>query len=121
MGFEQLAELKKQLTKEAAQQAGAAQRRPKDTGGSKAKPAANARPAANAKPAANARPEANAKPAANAKTAAKARLAAVDPVVLVIGKLQKRFPAAFPKSPAPKIPLKVGILEDVLAHADQLG
>jgi ProP effector len=85
MGFEQLAELKKQLTKESAQQAGAARRRPKDTGGSKA------------------------------------RQAPVDPVVLVIGKLQKRFPATFPKSPAPKIPLKVGILEDVLAHVDQLG
>ena len=44
----------------------------------------------------------------------------VDPVVHAIGKLQKRFPAAFPKNPAPKIPLKIGIFEDLLGHADEL-
>ncbi|MFC0698503.1 ProQ/FinO family protein [Paraburkholderia humisilvae] len=44
----------------------------------------------------------------------------VDPVVHAIGKLQKRFPAAFPKKPAPKLPLKIGILEDLLPHAQEL-
>ena len=45
----------------------------------------------------------------------------VDPVVLIIGKLQKKFPLAFPKSPAPKLPLKIGIHKDILEQADQLG
>jgi len=44
----------------------------------------------------------------------------VDPVVRVIGKLQKRFPLAFPKNPAPKVPLKVGIFNDLLAHVNEL-
>jgi ProP effector len=44
----------------------------------------------------------------------------VDPVVKSIGRLQKRFPIAFPKNPAPKLPLKVGIFEDLVAHAREL-
>jgi len=44
----------------------------------------------------------------------------VDPVVHTIGKLQKRFPKAFPKNPAPKVPLKIGIFEDLLTHAKEL-
>jgi ProP effector len=44
----------------------------------------------------------------------------VDPVVKSIGRLQKRFPIAFPKNPAPKLPLKVGIFEDLVAHAKEL-
>ncbi|WP_207002284.1 ProQ/FinO family protein [Trinickia mobilis] len=51
-------------------------------------------------------------PPANSKT--------VDPVVRTIGKLQKRFPDAFPKNPAPKVPLKVGIFDDLLIHATEL-
>jgi ProP effector len=45
----------------------------------------------------------------------------VDPVVRTIGKLQKRFPRAFPKNPAPKVPLKIGIFEDLMVHATELG
>jgi ProP effector len=44
----------------------------------------------------------------------------VDPVVLVIAKIQKRFPHAFPRNPTPKVPLKVGIFEDLLKHAQEL-
>jgi ProP effector len=44
----------------------------------------------------------------------------VDPVVKSIGRLQKRFPNAFPKNPAPKLPLKVGIFEDLVVHAKEL-
>jgi ProP effector len=44
-----------------------------------------------------------------------------DPVVLTIAKLQKRFPQAFPRNPAPKMPLKVGILEDLVHRAQELG
>src|SRR5690606_40649365 len=35
-----------------------------------------------------------------------------DPAVEAIWRLQKRFPLAFPVSPAPKVPLKEGILQD---------
>ena len=98
MGFEQLAELKRQLAREA-----------KSAKRQAASPQA-------AKPARPARP---AQPGIKGQVAAKP--AAVDPVVRVIGKLQKRFPAAFPKNPAPKVPLKVGILADLLAHAGELG
>lgn len=41
----------------------------------------------------------------------------VDPVVRNIGKLQQRFPLAFPKNPAPKVPLKIGIFADLQAQA----
>lgn len=45
----------------------------------------------------------------------------VDPLVLVIGMLQKKFPLAFPKKPASKVPLKIGIHRDILEQAEQLG
>jgi ProP effector len=44
-----------------------------------------------------------------------------DPVLRAIAALQKHFPKAFPRKPAVKLPLKVGILEDVLAHAQEIG
>ncbi|OAI04403.1 ProQ/FinO family protein [Methylomonas methanica] len=44
-----------------------------------------------------------------------------DALVAIIGLLQKKFPLAFPKKPAAKLPLKIGIHKDILAHADQLG
>lgn len=45
----------------------------------------------------------------------------VDPVVHTIGKLQKQFPKAFPKNPAPKLPMKIGIHRDLLEQSEQLG
>ncbi len=45
----------------------------------------------------------------------------VDPVVQTIGQLQKHFPIAFPKKPAPKVPLKIGIHRDLLERSDRLG
>lgn len=44
----------------------------------------------------------------------------VEPVVITIGQLQKRFPLAFPKNPAPKSPLKLGISKDLIAQAETL-
>lgn len=41
----------------------------------------------------------------------------VDPIVLTIGRLQKLFPKAFPKNPAPKVPLKIGVHQDLLAQS----
>ncbi|MGT2509496.1 ProQ/FinO family protein [Cupriavidus basilensis] len=38
-----------------------------------------------------------------------------------IVKLQKRFPQTFPKNPAPKVSLKIGIFEDLVPHAQGLG
>jgi ProP effector len=49
------------------------------------------------------------------------RAVTVDPVVIIIGQLQKKFPLAFPKKPAPKVPLKIGIHKDLLGQVDQLG
>ncbi|QCP53246.1 prop effector [Trinickia violacea] len=91
MGFEQLAVLKQQLTKEAKE----------------AKRQA-------------AKPLRLAQPAESKATGRGPKNGAVDPVLRAIGKLQKRFPAAFPKNPAPKVPLKIGILTDLLTHAGEL-
>lgn len=103
MGFEQLAELKKQLAKQAKAKPAARAPKVAPVAESKTAPKQGPRPEAKARRAA---PPVNAKP--------------VDPVVRTIGKLQKRFPNAFPKNPAPKLPLKVGIFEDLAAHATEL-
>nr|WP_315593969.1 ProQ/FinO family protein [uncultured Cupriavidus sp.] len=92
MGFEQLAALKAKMAEQAKSASQAKKPRP--------------RPAPAAKRAAPATPATPSTP--------------VDPVVRNIGKLQKRFPQAFPKNPAPKLPLKIGIFEDLLAHAKDL-
>jgi ProP effector len=112
MGFEQLAELKKQLAAARAEAAPAA--KPGAKPARKPSPPRRAAPAPkpDAKPAADARPVADARPAADARP--------VDPVVKSIGRLQKRFPNVFPKNPAPKLPLKVGIFEDLVVHAKEL-
>jgi ProP effector len=44
-----------------------------------------------------------------------------DPAVEAIWLLQKHFPLAFPVSPAPKVPLKEGILKDAEQHLELLG
>ncbi|WP_124313985.1 ProQ/FinO family protein [Pseudomonas chlororaphis] len=44
-----------------------------------------------------------------------------DPAIEAIWRLQKIFPRAFPKSPAPKVPLKVGIYQDAAQHLERLG
>jgi ProP effector len=104
MGFEQLAALKQQLTKQAKQAKEA--KEAKEAKDGKRRAAKSIRPAQ----------------PAESKTSrrAGAKNDTVDPVLRAIGKLQKRFPAAFPKNPAPKVPLKIGILADLLA-AGELG
>ncbi|VCU71861.1 ProP effector [Pigmentiphaga humi] len=42
---------------------------------------------------------------------------AVDPVVVAISRLQRHFPGVFPKHPAPKLPLKIGIFDDLKQNA----
>ncbi|CAB3780212.1 RNA chaperone ProQ [Paraburkholderia ultramafica] len=124
MGFEQLAELKKQL---AAARAGAA---PAAKSGGKPASKADSKPASKADSKAASRPDARparkpaqpnrAAPAAAAQAKPAVDAKPVDPVVKSIGRLQKRFPIAFPKNPAPKLPLKVGIFEDLVVHAKEL-
>jgi ProP effector len=93
MGFEQLAALKEQLAKQAKAAPPAKTHR--------APPKASPRPAKPVNPAKPTKP--------------------VDPVLQAIAKLQKRFPATFPKNPAPKVPLKIGIFKDLLPQAQDLG
>jgi ProP effector len=44
-----------------------------------------------------------------------------DPAVEAFWPLQKHFPLAFPVNPAPKVPLKEGILKDAEQHLELLG
>lgn len=44
-----------------------------------------------------------------------------DPALEAIWRLQRHFPLAFPVNPAPKAPLKEGILKDAEQHLEQLG
>ncbi|KZL39458.1 ProQ activator of osmoprotectant transporter prop [Pseudomonas syringae pv. syringae] len=57
----------------------------------------------------------------NRKPAAKAKPRNQDPAVDAIWPLQKHFPLAFPVNPAPKVPLKEGILGDAEQHLELLG
>jgi ProP effector len=131
MGFEQLAVLKQQFEKE--KQAKRAQSKPagkpahKPASKDASKPASNpaSKPASapvSSKPAAKPPrpPSRPPRPAARPAAPVAVRSKPVDPVVLTIGKLQKRFPKAFPKNPSPKVPLKIGIFEDLLAHATEM-
>lgn len=125
MGFEQLAALKAQLTKEAKlkkQHEQAPDKPAADKPAAKPGPKHGPRPGPKQGAAPSAKGDRRARaarPSGNARPGEKAG-PPVDPVVRVIGKLQKRFPAAFPKNPAPKVPLKVGILADLIAQASEL-
>ncbi|WP_415755531.1 ProQ/FinO family protein [Pseudomonas leptonychotis] len=55
------------------------------------------------------------------KPSPQTKLREQDPAVEVIWLLQKHFPLAFPVSPAPKAPLKEGILKDAEQHLELLG
>lgn len=140
MGFEQLAELKKQLAAAARAEAAPAAKQGAKSGARPSRPGVSAgnQPKQGARPAAKAGAQQGARPArkpapprgeaqaqaadASAKPAQARPVDAkpVDPVVKSIGRLQKRFPVAFPKNPAPKLPLKVGIFEDLVVHAKEL-
>ncbi|MGE8360334.1 ProQ/FinO family protein [Pseudomonas sp.] len=54
-------------------------------------------------------------------SAPKAKPQEQDPGVEAIWRLQKHFPLAFPVNPAPKVPLKEGILKDAEQHLALLG
>jgi ProP effector len=55
------------------------------------------------------------------KAPPKAKPREQDPAIEAIWRLQKHFPLAFPVNPAPKVPLKEGILKDAEQHLELLG
>jgi ProP effector len=57
----------------------------------------------------------------NRKPSPPAKSRTQDPTVEAIWPLQKHFPLAFPVNPAPKVPLKEGILKDAEQHLELLG
>lgn len=115
MGFEQLAELRAQLAAKAKQERNA--KRPATQPDAGAKPKSGDRPARGAKSGIGGK----APSGSHAKPASAKPSTPVDPVIVAIGKLQRRFPLAFPKNPAPKVPLKVGIWDDLAREAQAVG
>jgi ProP effector len=55
------------------------------------------------------------------KPTPRTKLREQDPAREAIWPLQKHFPSAFPVNPAPKVPLKEGILKDAEQHLEMLG
>ncbi|KQM51491.1 ProQ activator of osmoprotectant transporter prop [Pseudomonas sp. Leaf15] len=55
------------------------------------------------------------------KSSSQAKPRIKDPAVEAIWPLQKHFPLAFPVNPAPKAPLREGILKDAEQHLELLG
>ena len=55
------------------------------------------------------------------KSSRQAKPRDLDPAVEAIWPLQKHFPLAFPVNPAPKVPLKEGILKDAEQQLELLG
>lgn len=112
MGLEQLAAIRELLLKQAPEEAASKKKtaRPAGNDAGARKPAA--RPSDDA---AAARKKPARSPAGERREAP-----AVDPVLIAISRLQRQFPKAFPKKPAPKVPLKLGVLEDLVQHAKTL-
>jgi ProP effector len=120
MGFEQLAALKEQLARQAKEARGntddkpargnpddkAARGNPDDKAARQRTPAAEGRkrpqpPQRKARPAPPVTPDL--------------------PLGAAIGRLQRRYPLAFPRQDSPKVPLKIGVLKDLQPHASALG
>ncbi|MBP0632821.1 ProQ/FinO family protein [Cupriavidus sp. AcVe19-1a] len=113
MGFEQLAALKAKLVEQAkAEKAAQSAKRNKSTNGTKGANGGKGPDGAKGNKGNKGNKPSRVRDAAPEKP--------VDPVVLAISRLQKRFPAVFPKNPAPKVPLKVGIFQDLVQHAQEL-
>ena len=135
MGFEQLAALRDQLAAERAAREGhnsASQTKPaKAAKNDEARPRGpkpaqarsqddrpegkprRAQDGARNKPQGQKRPAPQARPQQQPETPR-------DPLLVAIGRLQHAFPKTFPKKPAPRVPLKLGIVEDLYAHAAKL-
>jgi len=60
-------------------------------------------------------------PSPNRETSRQSKPRNQNPAMDAIWPLQKHFPLAFPVNPAPKVPLKEGILKDAEQHLELLG
>lgn len=133
MGFEQLAALRDQLAAERAAREGHGkntQDKPTKTGNNDADKPRAAKPAQarkddrpEGKPR-RAQDEARKKPHGHKRPAPQGKPQQPetprDPLLVAIGRLQHAFPKAFPKKPAPRVALKLGIVEDLYAHTAKL-
>ncbi|WP_019938355.1 ProQ/FinO family protein [Bordetella sp. FB-8] len=133
MGFEQLAALREQLAAERAAREGHgrnAQEKPVKAGKNDADKPQGAKPPQARK---DGRPEGKPrrnpdagrdKPQGQKRSAPQARAQQPepprDPLLVAIGRLQHAFPKAFPKKPAPRVALKLGIVQDLYVHAAKL-
>lgn len=133
MGFEQLAALRDQLAAERAAREGhgkTTQDKPAKTGKNDADNPRAAKPAQARKDARpegkprRAQDEARRKPQGQKRPAPQGKPQQPetprDPLLVAIGRLQHAFPKAFPKKPAPRVALKLGIVEDLYAHTAKL-
>ena len=122
MGFEQLAALKDILAEEAKQQAKqqAKQHRSEQKNVSDHPELRSLDARAKHAPGTT-RPLRTQRSSSEAVRRHQARRDELKSIVHIIGTLQERFPDAFPKHPAPKIPLRSDILRDVLGQANHLG
>lgn len=133
MGFEQLAALRDQLAAERAAREGHGkntQDKPAKTGKSDADKPRAAKPAQarkderpegkprRAQDSERRKPQGQKRPAPQGKP--QQPETPRDPLLVAIGRLQHAFPKAFPKKPAPRVALKLGIVEDLYAHTAKL-
>lgn len=133
MGFEQLAALRDQLAAERAAREGHGkntQDKPAKAGKNDADKPRGAKPAQarkddrsegkprRAQDATRNKPQGQKRPAPQGKP--RQPETPRDPLLIAIGRLQQAFPKAFPKKPAPRVALKLGIVEELYAHAAKL-
>jgi len=119
MGLEQLAAIRALITKQAPEEP-TPKKESRPQGGGKGPRSANAGKGPRPQGDKSARPQGGDKDRGQRPQRAERRDTPVDPVVVAISRLQRQFPKAFPKNPAPKLPLKLGVLADLVQHAEQL-
>lgn len=121
MGLEQLAAIRALITKQAPEEpTPKKESRPQGGGAGKGPRSANAGKGPRPQGDKGARPQGGDKDRGQRPQRAERRDTPVDPVVVAISRLQRQFPKAFPKNPAPKLPLKLGVLADLVQHAQAL-
>lgn len=119
MGLEQLAAIRALITKQAPEEP-TPKKESRPQGGGKGPRSANAGKGPRPQGDKSARPQGGDKDRGQRPQRAERRDTPVDPVVVAISRLQRQFPKAFPKNPAPKLPLKLGVLADLVQHAQAL-
>lgn len=119
MGLEQLAAIRALITKQAPEEP-TPKKESRPQGGGKGPRSANAGKGPRPQGEKGARPQGGDKDRGQRPQRAERRDTPVDPVVVAISRLQRQFPKAFPKNPAPKLPLKLGVLADLVQHAQAL-